>query len=124
MRIKIYADGANKKDILFYNRQTDIAGLTTNPSLMRKSGVKNDFHNFLESFLTISCLFLTVIKWIILVVRSIFINISLRRIMINHKYSFLWINIFDDWKNSTCGRNAIENILYIDLMFYSRRQSL
>ena len=36
--------------------------------------------------------------------------------MINHKYNFLWINIFDDWKNSTCGRNAIENILYIQLM--------
>ena len=83
---------------------------------LRKSGVKNDFHNFLESFLTISCLILTVIKWIILVIRSILINISLRRIMINHKYNFLWINIFDDWKNSTCGRNAIENILYIQLM--------
>ena len=41
MKIKIYADGANKKDILYYNKQTEIAGLTTNPSLMRKSGVKN-----------------------------------------------------------------------------------
>ena len=41
MKIKIYADGANKKDILYFNKQTDIAGLTTNPSLMRKSGVKN-----------------------------------------------------------------------------------
>ena len=41
MKIKIYADGANKKDILYYNKQKDIAGLTTNPSLMRKSGVKN-----------------------------------------------------------------------------------
>ena len=41
MKIKIYADGANKKDILYYNKQTEIAGLTTNPSLRRKSGVKN-----------------------------------------------------------------------------------
>ena len=41
MKIKIYTDGANKKDILYYNKQTEIAGLTTNPSLMRKSGVKN-----------------------------------------------------------------------------------
>ena len=41
MKIKLYADGANKKDILYYNKQTEIAGLTTNPSLMRKSGVKN-----------------------------------------------------------------------------------
>ena len=41
MKIKIYADGANKKDILHYNKQTEIAELTTNPSLMRKSGVKN-----------------------------------------------------------------------------------
>ena len=40
MKIKIYADGANKKDILYYNKQTEIAGLTTNPSLMRKSELK------------------------------------------------------------------------------------
>ena len=29
-----------QKDILYYNKQTEIAGLTTNPSLMRKSEVK------------------------------------------------------------------------------------
>ncbi len=45
MKIKIYADGANKKDILYFNRQINISGLTTNPSLMRKSGVKN-YKNF------------------------------------------------------------------------------
>lgn len=41
MKIQLYADGANDKEILFYNRQKKIMGLTTNPSLMRKSGIKN-----------------------------------------------------------------------------------
>lgn len=41
MRIKIYADGAGFKDIKYYNSLKYISGLTTNPSLMRKSGVNN-----------------------------------------------------------------------------------
>lgn len=41
MKIKIYADGANYKDIILYNNLNLISGLTTNPSLMKKSGVKN-----------------------------------------------------------------------------------
>ena len=41
MKIKIYADGANEKEILYFNRKKNIFGLTTNPSLMRKSGIKN-----------------------------------------------------------------------------------
>ena len=41
MKIDLYADGANEKEILFYNKQKRIKGLTTNPSLMKKSGVKN-----------------------------------------------------------------------------------
>ncbi len=45
MKIKIYADGANKKEILYYNKNKIITGLTTNPSLMRKSGVLN-YKNF------------------------------------------------------------------------------
>lgn len=41
MKIKIYADGANYQDIILYNNLNLISGLTTNPSLMKKSGVKN-----------------------------------------------------------------------------------
>ena len=41
MKIDLYADGANEKDILFFNNKKKIRGLTTNPSLMRKSGIKN-----------------------------------------------------------------------------------
>jgi transaldolase len=41
MKIDLYADGANEKDILFYNKQNKIKGLTTNPSLMKKSGIRN-----------------------------------------------------------------------------------
>ncbi len=50
MKIEIYADGANEKDILFYNKQKSIKGLTTNPSLMKKSGIKN-YKNFAKKIL-------------------------------------------------------------------------
>jgi transaldolase len=40
-KIKIFADGANYNEIKYFNSQKIIKGLTTNPSLMRKSGVKN-----------------------------------------------------------------------------------
>jgi transaldolase len=39
--IKIFADGADYKSIVNYNKKFFIKGLTTNPSLMKKSGVKN-----------------------------------------------------------------------------------
>ncbi len=45
MKIEIYADGANEKEILYFNKKSNIAGLTTNPSLMRKSGILN-YKNF------------------------------------------------------------------------------
>ena len=41
MKIQLYADGANEREILFYNKKKNIKGLTTNPSLMKKSGLKN-----------------------------------------------------------------------------------
>ena len=40
-KIKIFADGANLEGILELNKKSFIKGFTTNPSLMRKSGVKN-----------------------------------------------------------------------------------
>lgn len=40
-KIKIFADGANYNEIKYFNLQKIVKGLTTNPSLMRKSGVKN-----------------------------------------------------------------------------------
>ena len=40
-KIKIFADGANYNEIKYFNSQKIVKGLTTNPSLMRKSGVKN-----------------------------------------------------------------------------------
>ena len=39
--IKIFADGADTKDILALSKKKYIKGLTTNPTLMRASGVKN-----------------------------------------------------------------------------------
>tara|TARA_Y100000996_G_scaffold316866_1_gene253043 strand:- start:55 stop:768 length:714 start_codon:yes stop_codon:yes gene_type:complete len=40
-KIQLYADGADEKEILKYNKMKIIKGLTTNPSLMKKSGIKN-----------------------------------------------------------------------------------
>ena len=39
--IKIFSDGANKKEILEMNQNSFISGFTTNPSLMRKAGITN-----------------------------------------------------------------------------------
>jgi transaldolase len=39
--ISIYADGANLKEILHLNKFSFIKGFTTNPTLMKQSGVKN-----------------------------------------------------------------------------------
>jgi transaldolase len=41
MTIKIYADGADLKSIIELNKNPVIDGMTTNPSLMKKAGVKN-----------------------------------------------------------------------------------
>ena len=49
-QIKIFADGANEKEILKFNKMKIIKGLTTNPSLMRKSGVK-DYEKFCKKIL-------------------------------------------------------------------------
>ena len=39
--IEYYADGANIKDITIGNKNNKIKGFTTNPSLMKLSGIKN-----------------------------------------------------------------------------------
>jgi len=41
MNVKIFADGANKEVMLEMYKNPLISGLTTNPTLMKKSGVKN-----------------------------------------------------------------------------------
>ena len=50
-KIKIYADGADLKSIISINKKKIISGFTTNPSLMRKSGVKN-YKNFAKKILS------------------------------------------------------------------------
>jgi len=50
IKIKIFADGANLKEILKLNTKSVIKGFTTNPSLMKKSGVKN-YKNFAKEIL-------------------------------------------------------------------------
>jgi transaldolase len=41
LQVKIFADGADKATILEYARRPYIKGFTTNPTLMRKAGVKD-----------------------------------------------------------------------------------
>ena len=50
MNIKIFADGADKKTILELAANPLIRGVTTNPTLMRKAGVK-DYKQFCQDIL-------------------------------------------------------------------------
>ena len=52
LEIEIFADGANKEDILNLNKKKFIKGFTTNPSLMKKSGIK-DYEKFSREILEI-----------------------------------------------------------------------
>jgi transaldolase len=50
LRVKIFADGADLKDMLIMHADPRIAGFTTNPSLMRKAGV-TDYEAFAHKVL-------------------------------------------------------------------------
>lgn len=52
LRVKIYADGADKNTMLQLNANPLIKGMTTNPTLMRKAGLK-DFEAFARDILQI-----------------------------------------------------------------------
>ena len=52
LNIKIFSDGADKKDMLDMNSKAFITGLTTNPSLMKKAGIK-DYEAFAKDILSI-----------------------------------------------------------------------
>ena len=51
LKIKIFSDGADKKDMLEMNSKTFIKGLTTNPTLMKKAGIK-DYEAFAKDILS------------------------------------------------------------------------
>src|SRR5262245_2609190 len=51
MRIKIFLDGADRAAILEMSKNHEVHGFTTNPSLMKKSGV-NDSKGFRQEILT------------------------------------------------------------------------
>ncbi|OGR89224.1 MAG: transaldolase [Elusimicrobia bacterium RIFCSPLOWO2_01_FULL_60_11] len=52
LKIKIFADGANKDDMLAAYRAGSVDGFTTNPSLMRKAGV-TDYEKFAKEVLSV-----------------------------------------------------------------------
>ena len=51
LKVKIFSDGADKKDMLEMNSKTFIKGLTTNPTLMKKAGIK-DYEAFAKDILS------------------------------------------------------------------------
>ena len=51
LNIKIFADGADDKEIIKLNKKNYIRGFTTNPSLMRKANVKN-YESFAKDLLS------------------------------------------------------------------------
>ena len=51
-KIKLFADGCDFQNIINYNKKKFIKGFTTNPSLMRLSGVKN-YEKFAKKILKI-----------------------------------------------------------------------
>ncbi len=50
LKVKVFADGADKASMLELSRQPYIKGFTTNPTLMRKAGVK-DYEEFARDVL-------------------------------------------------------------------------
>ena len=52
LKIKIFADGADKAGILDLNAKSYIKGLTTNPTLMKKAGIK-DYEAFVKDILQV-----------------------------------------------------------------------
>ena len=52
LKVKIFADGADKTGILSLNANPLIRGLTTNPTLMRKAGIR-DYEGFAKDILQI-----------------------------------------------------------------------
>ena len=50
LKIKIFSDGANAEEMLDMNKNDFIKGLTTNPSLMRKAGIR-DYKSFAKDIL-------------------------------------------------------------------------
>ena len=51
LSVKIFADGADKKDMLSMYEKPFIKGLTTNPTLMKKAGI-TDYREFCKDILT------------------------------------------------------------------------
>ena len=52
LKIKIFSDGHNQKDMFDMNNKPFVKGLTTNPSLMKKAGIK-DYKSFAKDVLAI-----------------------------------------------------------------------
>lgn len=52
IKVQLYADGANKEDILKLYANPMISGFTTNPTLLKKAGIK-DYTAFAKDLLSV-----------------------------------------------------------------------
>lgn len=52
LKVKIFADGANKNEMVTLAKESHVQGLTTNPTLMRKSGI-SDYEGFAKEILSV-----------------------------------------------------------------------
>src|ERR1700722_17956219 len=52
LKIAVYADGANKEDMIKRYKEGFVKGFTTNPTLMNKAGIK-DYEAFAKSVLEV-----------------------------------------------------------------------
>ena len=52
LRVKLFADGADRNGILDLNKNPLISGITTNPTLMRKAGI-SDYETFARDILAV-----------------------------------------------------------------------
>ena len=50
LKIKIFSDGANLEEMIIMNKKDFVHGMTTNPSLMKKAGIK-DYKTFAKNVL-------------------------------------------------------------------------
>ena len=50
LKIKIFSDGANRQEMIEMNKKDFIQGMTTNPSLMKKAGIR-DYKSFAKDIL-------------------------------------------------------------------------
>jgi len=80
-----------------------------------EGGENQGYHNFLDSFISLSVVFKVIILWLQIAIKSVVFISKLDEEMASHYKGWLWFFLREDWKKSTHGITAIQNILLIHL---------